>query len=180
MTELPPKKELILRVELSSKQKEYYKAILTRNYQILTRRGGPQVCFLIYVNWCSLLYSNLTLWLDVSGTDFSYQCGYGIAQALLSCLYARRSWTNYCRWRWIFQVLGFTLTLVFGVWERVTVYTCAFTLRYTPLSFTFVSVYIRLHRLFNQQIFSLDFLVELESNLSIWWYMFCESSFLRG
>uniref|UniRef100_A0A2C9UD31 CHD3-type chromatin-remodeling factor PICKLE n=1 Tax=Manihot esculenta TaxID=3983 RepID=A0A2C9UD31_MANES len=43
MTELPPKKELILRVELSSKQKEYYKAILTRNYQILTRRGGPQI-----------------------------------------------------------------------------------------------------------------------------------------
>uniref|UniRef100_A0A7N0U7Q7 CHD3-type chromatin-remodeling factor PICKLE n=1 Tax=Kalanchoe fedtschenkoi TaxID=63787 RepID=A0A7N0U7Q7_KALFE len=43
MTELPPKKELILRVELSSKQKEYYKAILTRNYQILTRKGGAQV-----------------------------------------------------------------------------------------------------------------------------------------
>ncbi|XVE71251.1 hypothetical protein DITRI_Ditri10aG0135600 [Diplodiscus trichospermus] len=43
MKELPPKKELILRVELSSKQKEYYKAILTRNYQILTRRGGPQI-----------------------------------------------------------------------------------------------------------------------------------------
>ncbi|CAI0444180.1 unnamed protein product [Linum tenue] len=43
MTELPPKKELILRVELSSMQKEYYKAILTRNYQILTRRGGPQI-----------------------------------------------------------------------------------------------------------------------------------------
>ncbi|KAA8518154.1 hypothetical protein F0562_015628 [Nyssa sinensis] len=43
MTELPPKKELILRVELSSKQKEYYKAILTRNYQILTRRGGAQI-----------------------------------------------------------------------------------------------------------------------------------------
>jgi len=42
MKELPPKKELILRVELSSKQKEYYKAILTRNYQILTRRGGAQ------------------------------------------------------------------------------------------------------------------------------------------
>ena len=34
MKELPPKKELILRIELSSKQKEYYKAILTRNYQI--------------------------------------------------------------------------------------------------------------------------------------------------
>ncbi|KAE9588990.1 hypothetical protein Lal_00012672 [Lupinus albus] len=43
MTELPPKKELILRVELSSKQKEYYKAILTRNYEILTRRGGAQI-----------------------------------------------------------------------------------------------------------------------------------------
>lgn len=43
MKEMPPKKELILRVELSSKQKEYYKAILTRNYQILTRRGGAQI-----------------------------------------------------------------------------------------------------------------------------------------
>ncbi|XP_057959148.1 CHD3-type chromatin-remodeling factor PICKLE-like [Malania oleifera] len=43
MKELPPKKELILRVELSSKQKEYYKAILTRNYQMLTRRGGAQI-----------------------------------------------------------------------------------------------------------------------------------------
>lgn len=43
MKKLPPKKELILRVELSSKQKEYYKAILTRNYQLLTRRGGAQV-----------------------------------------------------------------------------------------------------------------------------------------
>nr|XP_043610939.1 CHD3-type chromatin-remodeling factor PICKLE [Erigeron canadensis] len=43
MKKLPPKKELILRVELSSKQKEYYKAILTRNYQLLTRRGGGQI-----------------------------------------------------------------------------------------------------------------------------------------
>ncbi|XAR71032.1 DNA helicase [Bertholletia excelsa] len=43
MKELPPKKELILRVELSSKQKEYYKAILTRNYEILTRKGGAQI-----------------------------------------------------------------------------------------------------------------------------------------
>ncbi|XP_030476827.2 CHD3-type chromatin-remodeling factor PICKLE isoform X2 [Syzygium oleosum] len=43
MKELPPKKELILRVELSAKQKEYYMAILTRNYQILTRRGGAQI-----------------------------------------------------------------------------------------------------------------------------------------
>lgn len=45
MTKLPPKKELIIRVELSSKQREFYKAILTRNYQILTRRGGAQVRF---------------------------------------------------------------------------------------------------------------------------------------
>ncbi|XP_042503732.1 CHD3-type chromatin-remodeling factor PICKLE [Macadamia integrifolia] len=43
MKDLPPKKELILRVELSSKQKEYYKAILTRNYQLLTRKGGAQI-----------------------------------------------------------------------------------------------------------------------------------------
>ncbi|KAG5562931.1 hypothetical protein RHGRI_005610 [Rhododendron griersonianum] len=43
MKELPPKKELILRVDLSSKQKEYYKAILTRNYEILTRKGGAQI-----------------------------------------------------------------------------------------------------------------------------------------
>ncbi|WMV34711.1 hypothetical protein MTR67_028096 [Solanum verrucosum] len=43
MKELPPKKELILRVELSSKQKEYYKAILTRNFQILARKGGAQI-----------------------------------------------------------------------------------------------------------------------------------------
>jgi len=47
MTELPPKKELILRVELSSLQKEYYKAILTRNYEILTRRGGGHVRFIL-------------------------------------------------------------------------------------------------------------------------------------
>ncbi|KAL8154275.1 hypothetical protein V2J09_012035 [Rumex salicifolius] len=43
MKDLPPKKELILRVELSSKQKEYYRAILTRNYELLTRRGGAQI-----------------------------------------------------------------------------------------------------------------------------------------
>lgn len=47
MTELPPKKELIIRVELSSKQREYYKAILTRNYQILTRPNGAQVRFML-------------------------------------------------------------------------------------------------------------------------------------
>ncbi|XP_062228270.1 CHD3-type chromatin-remodeling factor PICKLE-like [Phragmites australis] len=43
MKELPPKKELILRVELTSKQKEYYKAILTKNYEVLTRRSGGQI-----------------------------------------------------------------------------------------------------------------------------------------
>ncbi|KAG8093796.1 hypothetical protein GUJ93_ZPchr0012g21180 [Zizania palustris] len=43
MKELPPKKELILRVELTSKQKEYYKAILTKNYEVLSRRGGGHV-----------------------------------------------------------------------------------------------------------------------------------------
>uniref|UniRef100_A0A0E0DXZ4 DNA helicase n=1 Tax=Oryza meridionalis TaxID=40149 RepID=A0A0E0DXZ4_9ORYZ len=43
MKELPPKKELILRVELTSKQKEYYKAILTKNYEVLTRRSGGHV-----------------------------------------------------------------------------------------------------------------------------------------
>ncbi|KAH9303460.1 hypothetical protein KI387_015043, partial [Taxus chinensis] len=31
------------RVELSSLQKEYYKAILTRNYHILARQGGAQI-----------------------------------------------------------------------------------------------------------------------------------------
>ncbi|XP_010526237.1 PREDICTED: CHD3-type chromatin-remodeling factor PICKLE-like [Tarenaya hassleriana] len=43
MKDMPPKKELILRVDLSSQQKEYYKAILTRNYQVLTRKGGAQI-----------------------------------------------------------------------------------------------------------------------------------------
>lgn len=43
MKDMPPKKELILRVDLSSEQKEYYKAILSRNYQVLTKKGGAQV-----------------------------------------------------------------------------------------------------------------------------------------
>lgn len=46
MKDIPPKKEHILHVELSSMQKEYYKAILTRNYQILTSKGGAQVSWL--------------------------------------------------------------------------------------------------------------------------------------
>lgn len=57
MKELPPKKELILRVELSSKQKEYYKAILTRNFQILTRKGGAQVRQLLLFDISFLLYN---------------------------------------------------------------------------------------------------------------------------
>ncbi|RZC53402.1 hypothetical protein C5167_012271 [Papaver somniferum] len=40
---MPPKKELILGAELSSKQKEYYKAILTWNYEVLTRKGGGKI-----------------------------------------------------------------------------------------------------------------------------------------
>eukprot|EP00850_Spirogloea_muscicola_P020308 SM000212S06901 [mRNA] locus=s212:113572:124037:+ [translate_table: standard] len=40
LKEMPAKKELIVRVELSSTQKEYYKAVLTRNYEVLTRHGG--------------------------------------------------------------------------------------------------------------------------------------------
>ncbi|VYS53442.1 unnamed protein product [Arabidopsis thaliana] len=43
MKDMPPKKELILRVDLSSLQKEYYKAIFTRNYQVLTKKGGAQI-----------------------------------------------------------------------------------------------------------------------------------------
>ncbi|GFZ08309.1 chromatin remodeling factor CHD3 [Actinidia rufa] len=56
MKELPPKKVLILRVELSSKQKEYYKAILTRNYEILIRKGGAQISLIIVVMELRKLY----------------------------------------------------------------------------------------------------------------------------
>lgn len=59
MKELPPKRELILRVDLSSKQKEYYKAILTRNYQLLTRRGGAQVSSHLYLKSFLSLYSSI-------------------------------------------------------------------------------------------------------------------------
>jgi len=60
LKEMPPKKELILRVELSSLQKEFYKAILTKNYQILSRHGGPQVQkhILVYI---SHLYEMFTV-----------------------------------------------------------------------------------------------------------------------
>ncbi|XP_023635622.1 CHD3-type chromatin-remodeling factor CHR7 isoform X1 [Capsella rubella] len=40
---LPPKKELILRVDLSSQQKHWYKAVLQRNYQILAKKGGGKI-----------------------------------------------------------------------------------------------------------------------------------------
>ena len=109
MKELPPKRELILRVELSSKQKEYYKAILTRNYQILTRRGGAQVR--LHDEVINFQFNHdLTyylVWILVS--DFLNQCGYGIAQALLSPLHVRRSWTRYRRYKRIFQVSRYIL-----------------------------------------------------------------------
>ncbi|MCL7042694.1 hypothetical protein MKW94_001258 [Papaver nudicaule] len=41
--EMPPKNELILCVELSSKQKECYKSILKRNYEILTSKAGENI-----------------------------------------------------------------------------------------------------------------------------------------
>ncbi|XP_013591527.1 PREDICTED: CHD3-type chromatin-remodeling factor PICKLE [Brassica oleracea var. oleracea] len=40
LKDMPSKKELILRVDLSSKQKIIYKAIMTRNYKILAKRGA--------------------------------------------------------------------------------------------------------------------------------------------
>ncbi|EFJ11544.1 hypothetical protein SELMODRAFT_158748 [Selaginella moellendorffii] len=43
LKELPPKKELIVRVELSAIQKDYYRAVLTRNYEVLSRHSGVQV-----------------------------------------------------------------------------------------------------------------------------------------
>lgn len=42
---MPPKKELILRVDLSSQQKEVYKAVITNNYQVLTKKRGAKVSF---------------------------------------------------------------------------------------------------------------------------------------
>ncbi|EFH45565.1 hypothetical protein ARALYDRAFT_328538 [Arabidopsis lyrata subsp. lyrata] len=40
---MPPKKELILRVDLSSQQKEVYKAVITNNYQVLTKKRGAKI-----------------------------------------------------------------------------------------------------------------------------------------
>ncbi|XP_038711495.1 CHD3-type chromatin-remodeling factor PICKLE-like isoform X2 [Tripterygium wilfordii] len=77
MKELPPKKELILRVELSSKQKEYYKAILTRNYEILTRRGGAQISLINVVmelrKVCCHSYMLEGVELDIEDANESYR-----------------------------------------------------------------------------------------------------------
>ncbi|CAH2077310.1 unnamed protein product [Thlaspi arvense] len=40
MKDMPPKKELILRIDLSTQQKEIYKAILIRSYKILSKKGA--------------------------------------------------------------------------------------------------------------------------------------------
>lgn len=57
MIELLFKKEFILRVELSSKQKEYYKVILIRNYEFFIRKGGGQVrIFFIYFKKYLMLF----------------------------------------------------------------------------------------------------------------------------
>ena len=38
---LPPKREQMVRVELSQLQKDYYRAILTKNYPVLASQGAP-------------------------------------------------------------------------------------------------------------------------------------------
>lgn len=70
MKELPPKKELILRVELSTMQKEYYKAILTRNYQILTRKGGAQVSYIFFYEIPLYCYAHHIMMVIVSAVRF--------------------------------------------------------------------------------------------------------------
>jgi SNF2 family DNA or RNA helicase len=42
---MPPKKEQVVRVELSKLQKDYYKSVLTRSYPVLvgSRMAGGQV-----------------------------------------------------------------------------------------------------------------------------------------
>lgn len=84
MKELPPKKELILRVELTSKQKEYYKAILTKNYAVLSRRGGGHVIVVILISilWFVSVCSGLTIHCCLI-TGFPYKCRNGAAQTLL-------------------------------------------------------------------------------------------------
>lgn len=50
LKDLPPKKELILRVDLSCQQKELYKDILTRNYENLAKKCAPKVRNFSYVS----------------------------------------------------------------------------------------------------------------------------------
>jgi SNF2 family DNA or RNA helicase len=89
MKELPPKKELILRVELTTKQKEYYRAILTKNYEVLARRSGAQVTtpfdFLISAHICLYwVYDSLLLVTDIPNK----RCN-GVAQTLLPWIHDR-------------------------------------------------------------------------------------------
>jgi SNF2 family DNA or RNA helicase len=84
MKELPPKKELILRVELTSKQKEYYKAILTKNYEVLARRNGGHViaCFDFHLIGYISSFTAFTFFYCFV-TDFSNKRCNGVAQTLL-------------------------------------------------------------------------------------------------
>ena len=41
---LPPKREQMVRVELSQLQKDYYRAILTKSYPVLASQGAPRAC----------------------------------------------------------------------------------------------------------------------------------------
>lgn len=43
LKQMPPKKELIVRVDLSRPQRILYRALLTRNYQVLCRQGTQTV-----------------------------------------------------------------------------------------------------------------------------------------
>jgi len=46
---MPPKSEFIVRVELSSMQKKFYKHILTKNFKALNQKGGGRVCSLLNI-----------------------------------------------------------------------------------------------------------------------------------
>jgi len=53
---VPPKKELILRVDMSSQQKEVYKAVITNNYQVLTKKRDAKVSFVDLLCLCRCIY----------------------------------------------------------------------------------------------------------------------------
>ncbi|KAF5181479.1 Chd3-type chromatin-remodeling factor pickle, partial [Thalictrum thalictroides] len=77
LKDMPPKKELILRVDLSSKQKEYYKAILTRNYETLTRRGTEKISLINVVmelrKLCCHAYMLEGVEPDIQDTEEAYR-----------------------------------------------------------------------------------------------------------